>query len=72
MGFLYVTPEARGQGLAKIISSHLANKLFSDNLPAAVTVLYENAVSLKLHEDLGFKIKCTLDILISRSPDEFQ
>ncbi|CAL1543223.1 unnamed protein product, partial [Lymnaea stagnalis] len=70
LGLLYVTPEARGQGISKAIYSQLANKLFSENLPAAVTVVHDNEVSVKLHEGLGFRVKCTFDILKSLLPHE--
>ncbi|CAL1543226.1 unnamed protein product, partial [Lymnaea stagnalis] len=63
LGLLYVVPEARGQGLSKVITSHLAHTFFSRNLPAAVIIVNTNGVSLKLHESLGFKVKCTLEIL---------
>ncbi|CAL1543222.1 unnamed protein product [Lymnaea stagnalis] len=71
LGHLYVIPEARGQGLSKVISSHLAHILFSENRPAAVTVMSTNEVSVKLHESLGFKVRCRLSTLINMLPHEF-
>ena len=57
---LYVVPEARGQGLGSYITCQLAEKYFQQGLPVVVTVVTDNAPSIKLHERLGFKKMCVV------------
>ncbi|CAG5132323.1 unnamed protein product, partial [Candidula unifasciata] len=70
-GLLYVLPEARGRGLAKVIISQLAHKNFALGLPAAALVVSGNATSLKLHLDLGFRILCELTYVLHIPRDKF-
>jgi len=60
VGMLYVVPEARGQGLGSYITCQLAEKYFQQGLPVVVTVVTDNAPSIKLHERLGFKKLCVV------------
>nr|KAG5691454.1 hypothetical protein BaRGS_017297 [Batillaria attramentaria] len=56
MGMLYVQPEFRGQGLAKVIVTNLAQKYFGLGEDAYVIVETTNEKSLKLHQSVGFKV----------------
>lgn len=71
IGLLYVIPEARGRGLAKVIISQLAHKYFANGLPASAVVLTDNDTSLKLHQNLGFKIVCGLNFVLHVPKDKF-
>ncbi|XP_012935171.1 uncharacterized protein LOC101854005 [Aplysia californica] len=71
MGMLYVKPEARGQGLGSVITTHLAHSYFLDGLPAVVNILAKNLGSVQLHERLGFKPMCGLDLILHVPADKF-
>lgn len=63
MGMLYVQPEFRRQGLAKVIVSNLAKKCFDQGEEAFVIVEELNFESLKVHKEIGFK--CVPDFKIA-------
>ena len=67
MGMLYVTPEARGQGLGSYITCQLAEKILKPDESVWVTVETFNDKSFKLHENLGFKKICLLEYLFHKS-----
>uniref|UniRef100_A0A0B6ZAY4 Glycine N-acyltransferase-like protein n=1 Tax=Arion vulgaris TaxID=1028688 RepID=A0A0B6ZAY4_9EUPU len=71
VGLLYVMPEARGQGLAKVIISQLAHKYFEIGLPTSAVVISGNEASLKLHQNLGFKVVCELEFVLHVPHDKF-
>lgn len=53
---LYVAPDYRGQGLGKQLLTHLVDAAAALSLHAIVAGIdADNAVSLKLHEQLGFQ-----------------
>ncbi|XP_076448037.1 glycine N-acyltransferase-like protein 3 isoform X2 [Babylonia areolata] len=56
IGMLYVNPEFRRKGYAKVIISHLAQKYFDGGDDACVFVEETNSPSLSLHQSLGFKV----------------
>ncbi|XP_046359267.2 glycine N-acyltransferase-like protein Keg1 [Haliotis rufescens] len=55
LGMLHVMEEHRGKGYAKVIMSHLAQKRLQTGKEAFIVIEESNAVSLKVHEGLGFK-----------------
>ncbi|KAL8595179.1 hypothetical protein ACOMHN_013852 [Nucella lapillus] len=55
LGLLYVKPEFRGQGYAKVIISHLAQKYFESGEDVYVSIAESNVTSQKVHRSLGFR-----------------
>ncbi len=69
LGMLHVMEENRGKGYGKVIMSHLADKRLLNDREALVIIEESNAVSLKLHEDLGFtKIPEQMVVWINYTP----
>ncbi|XP_076448554.1 glycine-N-acyltransferase-like protein 3 isoform X2 [Babylonia areolata] len=54
MGMLYVNPDFRRKGYAKVLISHMAQKFFDMGKDAHVFIEEDNSPSRKLHEGLGF------------------
>ncbi|BFZ24826.1 hypothetical protein BsWGS_27865 [Bradybaena similaris] len=63
MGMLFVSPSARGCGLAKLLTCRLAEKYFEEDLPAVVVTSVDNMESICLHESLGFRQQCGLTLM---------
>ncbi|KAL8559383.1 hypothetical protein ACOMHN_045103 [Nucella lapillus] len=55
MGFLYVSPEYRGRGYAKVIISQLSQKYFDRGEDAYIFVEENHFVSKNLNKSLGFR-----------------
>ncbi len=54
---MYLTPEAVGRGLGRLVYSHLISLLRADRMHCAVAVMAEpNPASAALHESLGFEM----------------
>ncbi|XP_076448552.1 L-amino acid N-acyltransferase MnaT-like [Babylonia areolata] len=56
MGMLYVNPDFRRKGYAKVIVSQLTQKKFDRGEDVYVVVEESNSASQHLHESLGFTI----------------
>lgn len=56
MGMLYIQPEFRRRGFAKIIISNLAQLYFQHGANAYVIIERPDIPSLKLHTSIGFQI----------------
>lgn len=64
LGMLHTREDYRGQGLAKVVVSHLAQDYFQGKLPAVACVEPANKPSLNLHLSLGFKnVGVTLSVV---------
>lgn len=56
IGFLYVVPEARGQGINKQVLDHLFDWARANELPEIhLTVYPENASAIRAYEKTGFE-----------------
>lgn len=54
---VYLLPDAVGQGLGRLVYSHLLEMLRADRVHSAVAVVAEpNPASVALHESLGFDL----------------
>ena len=67
---LYVREAYRRRGLGKIITSQLAQKYFSDELPVTVFVSKDNESSRRMHTSCGFKEIGTVDWITYYTGDE--
>ncbi len=58
---IYLMPDSVGQGLGRLLYSHLLAQLRADQVHSAVAVVAEpNPASVALHESLGFELVGTL------------
>lgn len=55
IGMTYTMEPHRRKGLAKMATAYLAKRLLHENIPALAVIHPENAVSIQMHTNLGFK-----------------
>ena len=65
LGMLYVQPQFRRKGYAKVIISQLAQKYFDKGEDVYVTIEEDNPNSINLHQSVGFKIVPDLKLMFS-------
>ncbi|XP_041354433.1 glycine N-acyltransferase-like protein 3 [Gigantopelta aegis] len=56
LGMLFVKPEYRGRGYGKVIMSQLASVYVRSGDSPVVCIVLDNPVSIKMHEQIGFKV----------------
>jgi predicted GNAT family acetyltransferase len=64
IGTVFTKPEARKLGLATIVNSYVASKLFEQQDRIYCFVAHDNVASLKMLEKLGYHRICDTDWLI--------
>lgn len=59
-------PEARGQGLARLLSTHVAAHIAARGEQPYLHAYAGNAAAIGLYESLGFRIRATMNVVVAQ------